>query len=187
MSRHRVSPSPFLSSSSFLLNTITPHKQLHIVTLTSISYSTLYRYPHVIWSAQAVRDSKIDHTQRHLLPCAEPEARNSAVGWHWNTHTLNKFVQFALKCSLVFDRVLNCELKSNCKTFIKQLIILLNPFVSTVSILWNESLSLIESNKRCCEKFLNVLGVAYPQVIFLNSTVFELFIWNFIHTLLIAS
>ena len=22
-------------------------------------------------------------------PFAEPEARNSAVGWHWNTHTLS--------------------------------------------------------------------------------------------------
>ena len=22
-------------------------------------------------------------------PCAEPEARNSAVGWHWNTHILH--------------------------------------------------------------------------------------------------
>ena len=34
-----------------------------------------------MWSAQAVRDSKIDHTQRHLSTL-----RNSAVGWHWNTH-----------------------------------------------------------------------------------------------------
>ena len=39
-----------------------------------------------MWSAQAARDSKIDHTQRHLS-CTEPEARSSAMDWHWNTHT----------------------------------------------------------------------------------------------------
>ena len=41
-----------------------------------------------MWSAQAVHDSKIDHTHAIYPPCMEPEARNSAVGWHWNTHTL---------------------------------------------------------------------------------------------------
>ena len=48
-----------------------------------------------MWSAQAVRDLKIDHTQRHLPACVEPEARNSAVGWHWNTH-----IQFYGLCIL---------------------------------------------------------------------------------------
>ena len=37
-----------------------------------------------MWSAPVVRDLKIDYTQRHLFAHAEPEARNSAVGWHWN-------------------------------------------------------------------------------------------------------
>ena len=38
-----------------------------------------------MWSAQAVRDSKIDTLNAIYPPCVEPEARNSAVGWHWNT------------------------------------------------------------------------------------------------------
>ena len=39
-----------------------------------------------MWSAQAVRDSKIDHIQHHLLPCVEPKVRNSAV-FGIGTHT----------------------------------------------------------------------------------------------------
>ena len=39
LSRHRVSPSPFLSSSSYTTQTVKL-----TVTLTSTSYSTLYRY-----------------------------------------------------------------------------------------------------------------------------------------------
>ena len=89
MSRHRVSPSPFLSSSSFHTT------QLHYTNsytyshpnLNFLEYTIQILVPHVMWSAQAVRDSKIDHTQRHLFPCVEPEARNSAVGWHWKTYT----------------------------------------------------------------------------------------------------
>ena len=34
-----------------------------------------------MWSAQAVRDSKINHTQRHLSAL-----RGTRVGWHWKTH-----------------------------------------------------------------------------------------------------
>ena len=60
MSRYRVSPSPFLSSSSHTAQL--HYTNRHTVTLTSTSYSTLYRYSHVMWSAQAVHDSKIDHT-----------------------------------------------------------------------------------------------------------------------------
>ena len=33
-----------------------------------------------MWSAQGARELKIDH--------AEPEERNSAVGWHWNIHSV---------------------------------------------------------------------------------------------------
>ena len=40
-----------------------------------------------MWSAQAVRELKIDTLNAIFTPCAEPESRNSAVGWHWNTHT----------------------------------------------------------------------------------------------------
>ena len=85
MIRHRVSPSPFLSSSSSHIT------QLHYTNsytyshpnLNFLQYTIQILFPHVMWSAQAVRDLKIDHTQRHL-----PEAHNSAVGWHWNTHTI---------------------------------------------------------------------------------------------------
>ena len=67
MSRHRISPSPFLSSSFHTT-------QLHYTNSNTYSHSNhnFLQYtiqillPRVIWSAQAVRDSKIDHTQRHL-------------------------------------------------------------------------------------------------------------------------
>ena len=38
-----------------------------------------------MWSAQAVHDLKIDHTAIYL-PCVEPGAHNSAVGWHGLEH-----------------------------------------------------------------------------------------------------
>ena len=44
MSRHRVSPSPFLSSSHTPQHNYTTKTTTHTVTLTSTSYSTLYRY-----------------------------------------------------------------------------------------------------------------------------------------------
>ena len=67
MSRHRVSPSPFFSSSSHTT-------QLHYTNTYTYShpnpnflqYTIQILVPHVMWSAQVVRDSKIDHTQRHL-------------------------------------------------------------------------------------------------------------------------
>ena len=67
MSRHQVSPSPFLSSSSHT-------KQLHYTkrytyshpNLNYLMYVIMYtiqiHIPLVMWSAQAVRDLKIDHT-----------------------------------------------------------------------------------------------------------------------------
>ena len=56
--------------------------------LNFLQYTIQILVPHVMWSAQAVREFKIDHTNGIYPPCAEPEARNSAVGWHWNTHIL---------------------------------------------------------------------------------------------------
>ena len=64
MSRHRASPSPLLSSSSHTT-------QLHY-TYSHLNLNFLQHYTDtlptrsLIWSAKAVRDSKIDHTQRHL-------------------------------------------------------------------------------------------------------------------------
>ena len=64
MSRHRVSPSPFLSSSS------SHTTQLHYTNsytynhpnLNFLPYTIQILIPHVMWSAQVVCDSKIDHT-----------------------------------------------------------------------------------------------------------------------------
>ena len=69
MSRHRVSASPFLSSSSSSHTT-----QLHYTNsytynhpnLNFLQYTVQILIRHVMWSAQVVRDSKIDNTQRHL-------------------------------------------------------------------------------------------------------------------------
>ena len=67
MSRHRVSPSPFLSLSSSLHTT-----QLHYPNSYTCSHPNFLQYtiqilvPYVMWSTQAVRELKIDHTQRHL-------------------------------------------------------------------------------------------------------------------------
>ena len=62
MSRHRVSPSPFLSSSSrttqHYRNSYN-HPNLNFLPYT-IQIGLLI--PHVMWFAQAVRYSKIDHT-----------------------------------------------------------------------------------------------------------------------------
>ena len=67
MSQHRVSPSPFLSSS---LHTT----QLHYTNsytyshpnLNFLQYTIKILVPHVMWSVQAVHELKIDHTQCHL-------------------------------------------------------------------------------------------------------------------------
>ena len=68
ISRHWVSPSPFLSSSSSRTT------QLHYTNsytyshpnLNFLQYTIQILVPHIMWSAQAVHDSKIDHTQCHL-------------------------------------------------------------------------------------------------------------------------
>ena len=53
--------------------------------LNFLQYTIQILVPHVMWSAQAVSDSKIDHTYAIYPSCVEPEANNCAVGWHWNT------------------------------------------------------------------------------------------------------
>ena len=67
MSRHRVSSYPFLSSSDHTA-------QLHYTNsytyshpnLNFLQYTIQILISHVMWSAQSVRELKIDHTQRHL-------------------------------------------------------------------------------------------------------------------------
>ena len=88
MGRHRVLPSPFLSSSSHTT-------QLHYTNsytyshpnLNFLQYTIRILVPHVMWSAQAVRELKTVTLNSIYPPCVELESRNSAVGWHWNTHT----------------------------------------------------------------------------------------------------
>ena len=49
--------------------------------LNFLQYTVQILVPQVMWSAQAVRESKIDHTKALYPPSADPEARNSAMGW----------------------------------------------------------------------------------------------------------
>ena len=66
MSRHWVSPSPFLSSSSSSSHTAQSHYinsyTYNHPNLNFLPYTIQMLVPHVMWSAQAVRDSKINYT-----------------------------------------------------------------------------------------------------------------------------
>ena len=63
MSQHRVSPSPFLSSSSHTTQLrYTNSYTYNHHNLNFLQYTIQILVPHVMWSAQAVRDYKIDHT-----------------------------------------------------------------------------------------------------------------------------
>ena len=97
MSWHRVSPSPFLSSSS---HTTRLHYTYIHPNLNFLQCTIQILIPHVMWSVQAVRESKIDHTYVIYPPCAEPKARNSAVGWHWKTHTHTFYLPVSLNLKL---------------------------------------------------------------------------------------
>ena len=50
--------------------------------LNFLQYTIQILIPHVMWSAQAVRDAKIDHSQDSIRLVRNPKALNSAVGWH---------------------------------------------------------------------------------------------------------
>ena len=58
MTRHRVSPSPFLSSS---FHTTQLHYTYSHPNLNFLQYIVQILVPHVMWSAQAVRDSERPH------------------------------------------------------------------------------------------------------------------------------
>ena len=78
----------FTFSLPFIIIPHTTHyttKQLHkgpTIILISLSFCTQKQIhiPHVTWSAQDVRESKIDHTNAIYRHSAEPETYNSAVG-----------------------------------------------------------------------------------------------------------
>ena len=69
MSRHRGLLSPFFhhhhrhsTQHNYITQTVThSHPNLNF-----LQYTMQILVPHLKWSAQAVRDSKIDHIQRHL-------------------------------------------------------------------------------------------------------------------------
>ena len=93
MSQHRVSPSPFLSSSSsshtLKLHYTDSYTYSH-PNLNFLQYTIQILVPHVMWSAQAVRSA--------IYPlCADPKAHNSAVGWHWNTPLAIKILKACRK------------------------------------------------------------------------------------------
>ena len=111
MSRHRVSPTPFLSSSppsTTQLHYTNSYTYSH-PNLNFIQYTIQILIPHVMWSAPVVRDLKIDHTQCIYLPCMEPEARNSAVGWQSNTHTLFTFHIISVFCIIQVNFAVPCK------------------------------------------------------------------------------
>ena len=67
MSRHRVSPSPFLLSSSHTTQLQYTNSYTYSHTnLNFLQYTIQILVPHVMWSPQAVHELKIDHTKRHL-------------------------------------------------------------------------------------------------------------------------
>ena len=73
MSQHWVSPSPFLSSSSHTTQLhYTNSYTYSLPNLNFLKYTIQILVQHVMWSAQAVCDSKIDHTQRHLSTLGGP-------------------------------------------------------------------------------------------------------------------
>ena len=92
MSRHRVSPSPFLSSSSshttelYYTNSYTySHPNLNF-----LQYTIQILIPHIIWSAQVVHELKIDHTQCHLSALRGTRSIQLqwvGIGTHRHTHT----------------------------------------------------------------------------------------------------
>ena len=67
MKRHRISPPPFLSSSSHTTQLLYTNSYTYSYPkLNFLQYTIQILIPHEVWSAQVMRDSKIDHTQRHI-------------------------------------------------------------------------------------------------------------------------
>ena len=91
ISRHRVSPSPFLSSSSHTT-------QLHYTNSYTYSHPNLniLQYTtHPICNVVCPSGAWIEnrsHVTSSIHLGMEPKARNSAVGWHWKQ--TNNFCEF---------------------------------------------------------------------------------------------
>ena len=75
MFRHQISLSPFLSSSSRIQHTyiakqLHSHPNLKIIVMKLLRKSAMFYF------------RKYTTLNAIYPPCVEPEARNSAVGWH---------------------------------------------------------------------------------------------------------
>ena len=73
---------------SFLHHPIQHNNTTLTVTLTSSFSLTLYRYSSHTQCGLPKRCVILKRTTLNAIypPCVEPEARNSAVAWHWNTY-----------------------------------------------------------------------------------------------------
>ena len=112
MSRHRVSPSPFLSSSSHTthLHYTNSYTYSH-PNLNFLQYTIQLLVPHVMWSAQAVHELKNrPHSTPYIRLVRNPK-HASAVGWHWNTQmwafTINNNNNniFLVNCGVVLSQI----------------------------------------------------------------------------------
>ena len=93
---HRVSPSPFLSSSPHTTQTLhyTNSYTYSHPNLNFLQYTMQILVPHVMWSAQAVRDSKIDHSPPFIRLAWNPKrviVQWVGIGTTTHTHTHTQF------------------------------------------------------------------------------------------------
>ena len=88
MSRHRVSPSPFLSSSSHTTRLHYTNSYTYSrPNLNVLQYTIQILVPHVMWSAQAVRELKIDNNSTPSIRL-ERNPKHVIVQWVGiRTHT----------------------------------------------------------------------------------------------------
>ena len=94
MTRHRVSPSPFLSLSPSSHTTQIHYTNSYTYShpnLNFVQYTIQLLVPHVMWSAQAVRDSKIEtHSTSSISFARNPKrviVQWAGTGKHTHTHT----------------------------------------------------------------------------------------------------
>ena len=101
MSRHRVSPSHFLSSSSHTT-------QLHYTNsytyshpnLNFLQYNIQILVPHVIWSAQVVRDEYRPHSTPSIRNAPNLKRVIVQLVGIWNIHNTYTYIIYTRKFAL---------------------------------------------------------------------------------------
>ena len=83
MSQHRVSSSSHTTQLLYTNSYTCSHPNVNF-----LQYTIQILVPHVIWSAQVVRDSKIDHTQRLSRNPKRVIVQWVGIGKRTHTHTL---------------------------------------------------------------------------------------------------